>query len=317
MKGLIAKADTTHVNTEREAYALQGSFVADGNEYTDEQLKVMAQNWIHVEDDPNIIDAEIDEELEDLEKAELMEGRDADDEDDAGESNVLMVVDDTDAPPAAISFLEAEQYLQALQQYSRSIKLPAKEAALLDRYGRSLRAYRLSLPKSSPTLLSFFAPVYRMPVSGESQHVPNALNDSARSISPLRGLRNLGHTCYQNAVLQMLFSCFDFMNALNATTCRCGIPVTTSICLTNSVLESRVSSLPISPQSVKDAIDGTTKLFAERREHDAHEFFTQLLDCIHDELKGAPEVNDGPVPTDYFSTIIKQHLMCKRCGFER
>ena len=86
-----------------------------------------------------------------------MEGRDADDENDVGD--VLIVVDDTDAPPAAISFLEAEQYLQALQRYSRSIKLPAKEAALLDRYGRSLRAHRLTMPKSSPTLLSFFLPL--------------------------------------------------------------------------------------------------------------------------------------------------------------
>ena len=41
-----------------------GSFVADGNEYTDEQLKVMAQNWIDVEDDTDIIDAKIDEALE-------------------------------------------------------------------------------------------------------------------------------------------------------------------------------------------------------------------------------------------------------------
>ena len=58
----------------------------------------MAQNWIHIDDDPDIIDAEIDEQLD-----ELMEGRDADDENDVGD--VLMVVDDTDTPPAAISFL--------------------------------------------------------------------------------------------------------------------------------------------------------------------------------------------------------------------
>ena len=34
MKGLIVKAVAPHVDTEREAYALRGSFVADGNEYT-------------------------------------------------------------------------------------------------------------------------------------------------------------------------------------------------------------------------------------------------------------------------------------------
>ena len=126
----------------------------------------MAQNRISVEDDPDIIDGEIDEALEVLENTELMEGRDANDEDDeadVGESNVFIAFDDTFVMPAAISFFEAEQYLQALERYSRSIKLPTNDAALLDRCGRLLRAHRLKMPKSSPTLLSF------LPLSPKSQ----------------------------------------------------------------------------------------------------------------------------------------------------
>jgi hypothetical protein len=66
LKGLIVKAVATHVDAKRGAYALEGSFAALENDYTDEQLKVMAQYWIDVEDDPDIIDADIDEALQDL-----------------------------------------------------------------------------------------------------------------------------------------------------------------------------------------------------------------------------------------------------------
>ena len=271
----------------------------------------MAQNWIHIEDDPDIIDAEIDEALDDLEKPELMEGRHSDDEVDFGESNVLMVGDNTDAPPAMITFLEAEQYLQVLKQYSRSIKLPANEAAMLDRYGRSLRAHRLAMPKSSPTLLSFFAPLSKKPD-------PSAPNDLELSAPPLRGLKNMGHTCYLSASLQMLFSCFDFMNALHATTYNHDSPLTSAVCFTHSELKNRVCSIPVVPRSIKEAIDYTAKeKFADGMQHDAHECLTHVLDRIDDELKRAPDENDGRLPTDAFCTVIQQHLTCKNCGYSR
>jgi hypothetical protein len=83
------------------AYALEGSFAALGNDYTDEQLKVMGQYWIDVEDDLDIIDADIDEalqvlenvelilghDLEVLEHVELLLGHDTEDENDVGESH--------------------------------------------------------------------------------------------------------------------------------------------------------------------------------------------------------------------------------------
>jgi ubiquitin C-terminal hydrolase len=46
-----------------------------------------------------------------------------------------------------------------------------------------------------------------------------------------------------------------------------------------------------------DEID--TIIFAERKQHDAQEFLTYVLDCFHGELtEMAPQRNDGPVPTD-------------------
>ena len=119
MKGLIVKAFTTHADAEREAYALEGSYAALGNDCTDEQLKVMAQYWIDVEDD--IIDAAIDKALQVLENVELMLGHDlevlkneelllghdTEDENDVGESHDIMVVDNTEVLPAVICFSKA------------------------------------------------------------------------------------------------------------------------------------------------------------------------------------------------------------------
>jgi ubiquitin C-terminal hydrolase len=278
----------------------------------------MAQYWIDVEDDPDIIDAEIDEALEVLENVELIKGHDTDDDDDVGESNDLMVVDNTEVLPAVISFLEAEQYLQALQQYSRSIKLPTKDAALLDKYGRLLRAHRLARPKSSPTLLSFFSSVPKWP-SAESQQVPSTPNEARRTLHPLRGLKNQNNrTCYLNATLQMLYSCFDFMNSLRATEYGPGAPLISAVCLTYYDVKCRLSSVAINPLLVMDEID--TEIFAEHKQHDAQEFLTYVLDCIHGELKQkAPQGNDRPVPTDDFCMIVEQCLTCrnKNCGYSR
>ena len=108
------------------------------------------------------------------------------------------------------------------------------------------------------------------------------------------------------------------MNALHATTYNPDSPLTSAVCFTHSELKSRVCSIPVVPRSIKEAIDYTTEVkFADGMQHDAHECLTHVLDRIHDELKRAPEVNEGPLPTDDFCTVIQQHLTCKNCGYSR
>ena len=164
-----------------------------------------------------------------------------------------------------------------------------------------------------------FPPSVSKRPSGESQHDPSAPNESRRTLPPLRGLKNLKKlTCYLNATLQMLYSCFDFMNSLRATEYGPNAPLTCAVCLTFYDVKCRLSSVPINPLIIMDEID--TKIFAKHKQHDAHEFLTYVLDCIHGELKPkAPQVNDGPVPTDDFSMKVQQCLTCrnKNCGYSR
>ena len=56
-----------------------------------------------------------------------------------------------------------------------------------------------------------------------------------------------------------------------------------------------------------DEID--TIIFAERKQHDAQEFLTYVLDCFHGELtEMAPQRNDGPVPTDDWLLYDRQAM---------
>ena len=47
----------------QEAHGLKGSLVSDGS-FIKAEMKVMAGNWLQVEDDPDIIDSELDEAIE-------------------------------------------------------------------------------------------------------------------------------------------------------------------------------------------------------------------------------------------------------------
>jgi hypothetical protein len=55
------------VNCNTVAIALEASFVSEDVTYTDAQLNNMIDSWLEIEDQPEIINALIDDEMEDLE----------------------------------------------------------------------------------------------------------------------------------------------------------------------------------------------------------------------------------------------------------
>ena len=64
----------------REARGLKGSLVSDGS-FTKSEIRAMAENWVQVEDGPNIIDAEVYEGIELLENVFFFKNALIDDED--------------------------------------------------------------------------------------------------------------------------------------------------------------------------------------------------------------------------------------------
>ena len=58
--GLVRRC---HSQCIQESHDLKISLVSDGS-FTKSEIRAMAENWVQVEEDPNIIDSEVDETIE-------------------------------------------------------------------------------------------------------------------------------------------------------------------------------------------------------------------------------------------------------------
>ena len=67
---LLAKEKQSGVNVSLENNGIKGSLVSDGF-FTKYEMRATAKNWVQVEDDPDIIDAEADEAIQLLESVFL------------------------------------------------------------------------------------------------------------------------------------------------------------------------------------------------------------------------------------------------------
>eukprot|EP00977_Amphora_coffeiformis_P021438 scaffold9322_cov168-Amphora_coffeaeformis.AAC.12 len=169
--------------------------------------------------------------------------------------------------------------------------------------------------------------------------------------SPWRGLRNLGNTCYLNSSIQMLV-------ALAGTTTGAtnnwwdglrgkGGPLTKSLIdvVDQLMVPPRIGlTSAVTPSQVKNAIDAISDKFAGYEQRDAHEFLSDLIDSVHEELDkdsggesalGAPHHESSPnpasptgddkneaakktpLPTDDFRLTVEVCLSCESCGYER
>lgn len=112
----------------------------------------------------------------------------------------------------------------------------------------------------------------------------------AQSQPPLQGFSNLGNTCYMNAILQSLFSLPSFSNDL----LKQGIPwkkVPSNALLRRfaHLLAKKDVSCPEMKKDllrrVKSAISSTAERFSGYMQNDAHEFLSQCLDQLKEDVE--------------------------------
>lgn len=107
---------------------------------------------------------------------------------------------------------------------------------------------------------------------------------------PLQGFSNLGNTCYMNAILQSLFSLPSFSNDL----LKQGIPwkrVPINALLrrfAHLLAKKDISSPDVKKdllRRVKNAISSTAERFSGYMQNDAHEFLSQCLDQLKEDVE--------------------------------
>ncbi|XP_066089427.1 ubiquitin carboxyl-terminal hydrolase 37 isoform X2 [Saccopteryx bilineata] len=154
----------------------------------------------------------------------------------------------------------------------------------------------------------------------------------------LQGFSNLGNTCYMNAILQSLFSLQSFANDL----LKQGIPWKK---IPHNALIRRFAHLLVKKdicnsetkkdllKKVKNAISATAERFSGYMQNDAHEFLSQCLDQLKEDMEklnktwktepilgeeNSPDISATRVYTCPVITNLEfevQHsIICKACG---
>jgi len=137
------------------------------------------------------------------------------------------------------------------------------------------------------------------------------------------GLQNLGNTCYLNAVTQAMRSLHGFVRDLQ------NMPTRLSTCQDGELFKRTVEILkqmgetesPLSPAKLREQIGLAAPMFRGSGQQDAHEFFLEYVNQLHDELLLArkTQVSDDhmqdevDLATQFFDSEVQKQLVCMQC----
>uniref|UniRef100_A0A1I7T741 Ubiquitin carboxyl-terminal hydrolase n=1 Tax=Caenorhabditis tropicalis TaxID=1561998 RepID=A0A1I7T741_9PELO len=166
--------------------------------------------------------------------------------------------------------------------------------------------------------------------SNGSNGVATSSSSSEIAYRP-RGLRNLGNTCFMNAVLQALASITDFREYLmSLPSLEDYIEDEKTVKNGNCYLTDEYRKLlismsarnyrdPTSPHEFREAFVSICPRFRGFRQHDSHEFLRYLLDQLHTEMRKCrhlPEMPDDKITpiSKHFEGILQSSVVCQTCG---
>ncbi|XP_063743562.1 ubiquitin carboxyl-terminal hydrolase 37 isoform X2 [Eleginops maclovinus] len=153
-----------------------------------------------------------------------------------------------------------------------------------------------STPQSSSAKRSLMLPNHSTPFKkvrptldygGWNKQRPSTL---AQPQPPLQGFSNLGNTCYMNAILQSLFSLPSFSNdMLRQSIPWKKVPINALLRRFAHLMAKKDVGCPETKKDllrkVKSAISSTAERFSGNMQNDAHEFLSQCLDQLKDDVE--------------------------------
>ena len=137
------------------------------------------------------------------------------------------------------------------------------------------------------------------------------------------GLQNLGNTCYLNAVAQAIASLREFVTDLRdmpkqLPSCERGELFERTLNLLSQLKESGAVDGPVSPARLREQIALSALMFRGSGQQDAHEFFLEYINQLHDELltaRGGAEsqIEDSLATQLNFDSEVHKVLSCIQC----
>mmetsp|Transcript_33081 Transcript_33081/g.60008 ORF Transcript_33081/g.60008 Transcript_33081/m.60008 type:complete len:588 (-) Transcript_33081:79-1842(-) len=142
------------------------------------------------------------------------------------------------------------------------------------------------------------------------------------------GLQNLGNTCYLNAVMQAMRSLREFVSDLQV------MPKRLSACQEGELFKRTVeimqqmgetgAQIPLSPAKLREQIGLAAPMFRGSGQQDAHEFFLEYVNQLHDELLMARKTlasdhvqDEVDLATQFFDSEVQKQLICMQCKHTR
>uniref|UniRef100_A0A8C6P1B3 Ubiquitin carboxyl-terminal hydrolase n=1 Tax=Nothobranchius furzeri TaxID=105023 RepID=A0A8C6P1B3_NOTFU len=160
---------------------------------------------------------------------------------------------------------------------------------------------------------------------GWNKQRPSALTQPQ---SPLQGFSNLGNTCYMNAILQSLFSLPSFSSdMLKQSIPWKKVPINALLRRFAHLMLKKDVSCPETKKDllrkVKNAISSTAERFSGNMQNDAHEFLSQCLDQLKDDVEKMNKKPGEEADTSRLYTCpvavnmefeVQHTITCKCCG---
>ncbi|XP_015232516.1 PREDICTED: ubiquitin carboxyl-terminal hydrolase 37 isoform X2 [Cyprinodon variegatus] len=185
---------------------------------------------------------------------------------------------------------------------SRSAAKDYSQSSFLD---RASSAAQTTSSKRSLVLPNHSTPFKKVRPSldygGWNKQRPSSL---AQQQPPLQGFSNLGNTCYMNAILQSLFSLPSFSNdMLKQGIPWKKVPINALLRRFAHLMVKKDVACPETKKDllrkVKNAISSTAERFSGNMQNDAHEFLSQCLDQLKDDVEKMNKAltNDTSAPS--------------------
>lgn len=155
-------------------------------------------------------------------------------------------------------------------------------------------------------------------LSSLRQHTKRIISGESNSLG-LRGLFNLGSTCFMNCIIQVLIHTPVLRDYFLADRHNCKLKSNCVVCEISNIFQEFYSgkTTPISLHDLLVLIWKNASHLAGYKQQDAHEFFIATLNLLHSHFRDCSKSHADPcncIVDEIFTGELRSDLVCVTCG---